>query len=69
MDEEYDGYEHMDTEGRLTYLARKYLESDADYRSYYEGRLIEATIDINDAGDEFHKLGVPCICSECCTNA
>lgn len=70
--DDWDGYEAKPPEDRLRVLANHYTRAfkDGDYgkQRFFEGRIIELTIDMVDHPGWLDE-GCPCCCQECCSNA
>lgn len=64
---DWKNYEAKDPEERLKILAKHYGEASGESRRFFEGRIIELTIDIDEHPDWFAELGYPCCCRECCS--
>jgi len=65
-DSMFDRYIFMSKEEKLETLRKCYLEAKgARQKAFFEGRLIEATIDIEEHPDFMED--VPCCCATCCS--
>jgi hypothetical protein len=61
----FDTYPQRSRDERLELLAHAYNSVPDIRRQFFEGRLVEATIDLPSHPELFNKLDTPCACAEC----